>query len=112
MSGLFGVRFSGPLAVYAHGFAEELARQGYKVTGAKGQLFLAAHLSRWLAERDLKLRALTAPEVVGEYFSDDGQRATPTTARSRRWYRCWSTCGPAGCWRLRRWRSSPRHRRC
>lgn len=70
MSDSFGVRFSGPLAVHAHGFAEELARQGYKVTGAKGQLFLAAHLSRWLAQRDLKLTALAAPEVVEEYFSE------------------------------------------
>ena len=70
MSGLLGVRFSGPLAGYAEGFAAELGRQGYKATGVRGQLFLVAHLSRWLAERGLELSALSAREVVVEFFED------------------------------------------
>lgn len=70
MSSLLGVRFSDPLGVYACGFADELARQGYLRSGMKGQLFLVAHLSRWLAGRDLKPAALAAPEVVEEYFNE------------------------------------------
>jgi integrase/recombinase XerD len=71
MSSLLGVRFSGPLEIYAHGFADELARQGYNpVSGAKGQLFLAAHLSRWLAARGLGPAALEVSEVVEEYFAE------------------------------------------
>ena len=70
MSSLLGVRFLGPLEVYAHGFAEELAGQGYLVTGAKGQLFLAAHLSRWLARRGLEPAALAAPELAEEFFAE------------------------------------------
>jgi integrase/recombinase XerD len=70
MSSLLGVRFSGPLEVYAHGFAQELERQGYLVTGAKGQLFLAAHLSRWLAGRGLEPSALAAPELAEEFFAE------------------------------------------
>ena len=70
MSSLLGVRFSGPLEVYAHGFAHELARQGYLVSGAKGQLFLVAHLSRWLAERGLEPAVLNVPEVAEEFFAE------------------------------------------
>lgn len=70
MSGVLGVRFSGPLAIYAAGFTDELGRQGYNpVTGIRGQLFLIAHLSRWLAERGLGPAALGAPEVVEEFFA-------------------------------------------
>ncbi len=70
MSMLHGVRFSGPLENYAYGFAAELSRQGYKVSGAKGQLFLVSHLSRWLADRGLDLAALASPDVVEEFFAD------------------------------------------
>lgn len=70
MSRLYGVRFSGPLEKYAHGFAAELSRQGYKVSGAKGQLFLVAHLSRWLADHGFELTALASPEVAKEFCAD------------------------------------------
>lgn len=69
MSNLLGVRFSGPLESYAEGFADELDRQGYKVSGAKGQLFLVAYLSRWLAARRLEPSVLASPEVVEEFFA-------------------------------------------
>src|SRR5262249_6991556 len=46
------VRVTGPLAVFAEGFAGELARLGYKPNAAADQLRLMAHLSRWMdAER-------------------------------------------------------------
>ena len=70
MASFRGVRFSGPLVGYAHGFADELDRQGYKPrTGTRGQLFLIAHLSRWLAERSLGLEALVSTGVVEEFFA-------------------------------------------
>lgn len=70
MSRLLGVRFSGPLGSYAQGFASELVRQGYNpLTGAKPQLFLVSHLSRWLAERGLDPSVLSEPEVVEEFFA-------------------------------------------
>lgn len=74
MSGLCGVRFSGPLESYAQGFAEELSRLGYQaLTGIKPQLFLVSHLSRWLAECGLEPSVLSSPEVVEEFFA--GRRA-------------------------------------
>lgn len=69
MSRLHGVRLRGPLEPYAQGFADELSCQGYKVSGAKGQLFLVAHLSRWLADRGLEPSVLAAPEVAEEFFA-------------------------------------------
>ncbi|QBI18542.1 integrase [Egibacter rhizosphaerae] len=71
MSSLLGVRFSGPLESYSSGFADELSRQGYNpVAGLKGQLFLAAHVSRWLADRDLAPAALGSSGVAEEFFAD------------------------------------------
>ena len=49
------VRFSGPLARFAAGLAEELARLGYTATSAVAVLQLAAHLSRWLDSQDIGL---------------------------------------------------------
>ena len=49
MDVLYGVRMTGPLAPYASGLAGELARLGFTEGSARGQLGLAAHLSRWLA---------------------------------------------------------------
>jgi integrase/recombinase XerD len=66
MDALYGVRFVGPLAPFSRGFAEELARLGFTTFSARGQLGLAAHLSRWLAEAGLGAGALTAP--VAEAF--------------------------------------------
>ena len=52
------VRVSGPLAPFTTGFAAELQRQGYTPNSQSLQLQLAAHLSRWLAERGLDARGL------------------------------------------------------
>jgi integrase/recombinase XerD len=48
MDVLYGVRMTGPLAPHAMGLAAELARLGFTEMSARGQLGLAAHLSRWL----------------------------------------------------------------
>lgn len=70
MSQVLGVRFSGPLESYAEGFAAELGRLGYKPTGGiKPQLFLIAHLSRWLAAGGLAPSELVSPGVVEEFFA-------------------------------------------
>ncbi|MEJ7744376.1 MAG: hypothetical protein WKF73_18650 [Nocardioidaceae bacterium] len=53
----------GPLMPYARGFAEELARLGFTTFSARGQLGLAAHLSRWLAGAGLDPMALTTVTV-------------------------------------------------
>jgi len=42
-------RVTGPLREYAPGFVAELARLGYTANSASGQMFVMAHLSRWLA---------------------------------------------------------------
>ena len=57
------VRVVGSLALYAPGFRKELDRQGYKPGSAGEQLLLMAHVSRWLASRDLNAGELTAVRV-------------------------------------------------
>ena len=57
----------GPLGPYAVGFAAELDRLGYTVFSARGQLRLAAHLSRWLAGEGLDASMLT-PAVVAQFL--------------------------------------------
>ena len=47
MDVLHGVRMTGPLAPHAAGLAGELARLGFTEMSARGQLGLAAHLSRY-----------------------------------------------------------------
>jgi integrase/recombinase XerD len=61
------VRVTGPLAVFAEGFAGELARLGYKPNTAADQLRLMAHLSRWMNAGRLEAAAL-APEVTGAFL--------------------------------------------
>lgn len=65
------VRVVGPLERYAAGFEAELARLGYTLFSAGGQLRLAAHLSRWLAGEGLDGAALT-PAVVAEFLAARG----------------------------------------
>ena len=77
MDGLYGVRMTGPLAPHATGLAGELARLGFTEMSARGQLGLAAHLSRWLAAAGLGTMALTAP-VAEEYLA--ARRAAGYTA--------------------------------
>lgn len=60
------VRVTGPLMVYAPGFASELTRSGYTENATADQVRLLAHLSRWLAAQGLDAGDLT-PEV-GDAF--------------------------------------------
>jgi len=62
------VRVTGPLAPYAAGFRQELARQGYRPHAASNQLQLMAHVSRWLASRGLGVEELT-PARVEEFLA-------------------------------------------
>lgn len=61
------VRVTGPLAPYAAGFWQDLARLGYSLPTAEALLYLMAHLSRWLAAAGLGPNDLD-PEHVGEYL--------------------------------------------
>ena len=62
------VRRSGPLKVYARGFADELLSVGYTPLSARSQLRLMAHVSRWLANEDLSAAGLTEA-VVDRYLA-------------------------------------------
>jgi integrase/recombinase XerD len=61
------VRVSGPLAGFADGFGVHLAEQGYSLWGAAEQLYLLAHVSRWMEVEGLQPVALT-PAMVGQYI--------------------------------------------
>jgi site-specific recombinase XerD len=63
------VRVSGPLEVFASGFAAELARLGYRRTPATFQLQLMAHASRWLHGGRLGAGELTS-EVVERFLEE------------------------------------------
>lgn len=67
------VRMTGPLALFQHGFAAELSRQGYAAGSLRSQLHLMAHLSRWLAAEGLE--ALDLTPAVAERFLQ-ARRAT------------------------------------
>lgn len=56
------VHVRGPLAPFAAGFADELARQGYTPLSARNQMWLLAHLSRWLEQQGLGVDELNATE--------------------------------------------------
>jgi len=58
------VRFRGPLAPHVEGFWSELMGQGYAPFSGRNLLLLAAHVSRWLDERALGPRDLTAEHVA------------------------------------------------
>jgi integrase/recombinase XerD len=63
------VRVSGPLEVFASGFAAELARVGYRRVPIVFQLQLMAHASRWLRREGLGADALTG-EVVERFLAE------------------------------------------
>jgi integrase/recombinase XerD len=63
MTNPLSVEMSGPLSALAPGFLEELFRQGYRPETAAKQLQLMAHLSRWLAARELDGSDLSAAHV-------------------------------------------------
>jgi integrase/recombinase XerD len=58
------VRVRGPLAPFATGFAEELARQGYTPLSARNQMRLMAHLSRWLLSESIGAGDLSTANVA------------------------------------------------
>jgi site-specific recombinase XerD len=72
------VLVTGPLAAHADGFRDELGRRGYTPLSAANQLRVMAHLSRWLAKRELGPQDLTAQRI--EEF---------LVARRAEGYTCW-----------------------
>ncbi|MGA2014805.1 MAG: site-specific integrase [Solirubrobacteraceae bacterium] len=58
---------SGPLAGLADGFRVDLLEQGYSLWGAQEQLYLLAHVSRWMESEGLEVAALT-PDRLARYF--------------------------------------------
>jgi integrase/recombinase XerD len=63
------VRVSGPLEMFASGFADELARLGYRRVPVVFQLQLMAHASRWLQREGLGVDGLTS-EVVERFLAE------------------------------------------
>jgi integrase/recombinase XerD len=61
------VRVSGPLAGFADAFRIDLLEQGYSLWGAQEQLYLLAHVSRWMTSEGLEVAALT-PGNLERYF--------------------------------------------
>jgi site-specific recombinase XerD len=61
-------RVAGPLQQYAPGFVAELARLGYTPSSASCQMFVMAHLSRWLASEGVDAGGLT-PQVAGRFLA-------------------------------------------
>jgi integrase/recombinase XerD len=61
------VRVSGPLARFADGFRVDLIERGYSLWGAQEQMYLLAHVSRWMEAEELGLSALT-PTTLEGYF--------------------------------------------
>ena len=58
-----GVVVTGPLAPYAAGFEEELARRGYRPDSARRLLSLMAHASRWSAGQGATVADLGPAQV-------------------------------------------------
>jgi integrase/recombinase XerD len=61
------VRVSGPLAGFVDGFRVGLLERGYSLWGAQEQLYLLAHVSRWMESEGLEVEALT-PGRLERYF--------------------------------------------
>jgi integrase/recombinase XerD len=57
------IRVPGPLSTFSAGFADELAYQGYTPNSARFQIWLIAHLSRWLANEGLGVGDLRPAEL-------------------------------------------------
>jgi integrase/recombinase XerD len=62
------VRISGPLAKFAGGFHAHLVEQGYSFWGAQEQLYLLAHVSRWMDAEGVELAALRSTATVQRYI--------------------------------------------
>ncbi len=63
------VRVSGPLVPYVAGFRVELEAQGYRPNAVGCQLYVLAHMSRWLESRALGPGDLT-PDLVRAFLVD------------------------------------------
>jgi integrase/recombinase XerD len=63
MSDPLRVHLSGPLSDFAAGFLDDMLGRGYRPGTAAKQLQLMAHLSRWLATRDLEPADLRRAEI-------------------------------------------------
>ena len=61
------VLVSGPLARFADGFRVDLIERGYSLWRAQEQLYLLAHVSRWMEAEGLELAVLT-PATLERYF--------------------------------------------
>lgn len=61
------VRVSGPLARFADGFRVDLMERGYSLWRAQEQLYLLAHVSRWMQADGLEVAVLT-PATLESYF--------------------------------------------
>jgi integrase/recombinase XerD len=57
------IRVSGPLSAFAAGFADQLARQGYRPGVAGNHMRLLAQLSRWLVSKGIGADGLRTTEV-------------------------------------------------
>ena len=62
------VRVSGPLVPYVAGFRTDLEAQGYRPNAVGCQLYVLAHMSRWLESRDLGPGDLS-PELAREFLA-------------------------------------------
>ena len=58
---------SGPLVRFADGFRVDLLERGYSLWGAPEQLYLLAHVSRWMEFEGLEVATLT-PGKLERYF--------------------------------------------
>lgn len=76
-----GVHVRGPLVPYVEGFEAELGRLGFARTSVMNQLYLVAHLSRWLEAAGLEVEDLT-PERIETFLGE--RRAFYTALFSRR----------------------------
>jgi hypothetical protein len=77
------VRVTGPLAGHAEGFRAELIRRGYTPRTARDNLYVLAHLSRWLGLAPLCLDAAYARRTaflrrakVTAFLSESARRST------------------------------------
>jgi integrase/recombinase XerD len=61
------VRVTGPLFEFVDGFRADLLMRSYSLWGAQGQLYLLAHVSRWMESEGLDVAALT-PRALERYF--------------------------------------------
>ena len=76
------VRVSGPLEVFASGFAVELVRLGYRRVPIVFQLRLVAHVSRWLQREGLGAPELTS-DVVERFLADRRAAGYPNYVTAR-----------------------------